>query len=184
MPLQARLAEWLAERRLQTSLPDGVGPGLVVSSFAAPAELRTRGVLDDQLADWLAESYVVAPSLADRPEDLRALTLDVLCRVGLRTRGEPLGLAPDALRQLLDQVFGEGLAANEFELEAMIYRAAAHANAAASGHSGVLTLEDLTAGGLRTQKGDDSGTAVAGPPRPTAPSGQASGPRRDKLAPC
>ncbi len=178
LPLQARFAEWIAERRPQTGAGKGAGPGLAVSSFAPPAELRARGLLDARLAECLEDSYVIAPSLAERPEDLRALTLDVLCRVGLRTRGEPLGLAPDALHQLLDQVFGEGLAANESELETMIYRAAANAQIARPSDSKVLKREDLEAGGLKPEIAAEAAEATRHDAHP------ASGAHRDKLAPC
>ena len=178
LPLQARLAEWLAERQPPSAAGRGAGPGLVVSSFTPPAELRARGLLDSQLAKWLEDSYVVAPSLAERPEDLRALTLDVLCRVGLRTRGEPLGLAPDGLHQLLDQVFGEGLAANESELETIIYRAAAHAQITRPSESRVLSREDLEAGGLKPQIETETAEATRNDAH------LASGAHRDKLAPC
>ena len=173
LPLQQRLATWLSERRLDSGLPDGVGPGLVVSSFATPAELRERGLLDKRLAEWLDECAVVAPTLAERPEDLRALTLDVLCLVGLRTRGEPLGMAPAALNSLVDHLFRHGLEANEAELLALIYRAAAHAQTARSGYSGVLRLQDLEAAGVRPQ-----------PSARDAEAHPAEGAPRDKLAPC
>jgi transcriptional regulator with AAA-type ATPase domain len=173
LPLQQHLADWLAERRLGSGLPDGVGPGLVVSSFAPPAELQRRGLLGAGLSAWLTESCVVAPRLSERPEDLRALILDVLCRVGLRTRGEPLGLAAEGQSELLEQLFGEAFTANDTELDALIYRAAARAQDQRPGHCDVLQLDDLRAAGMRVDSAEG-----------TADGGAVSAPARDKLAPC
>jgi len=97
----------------------------------------------------------------------------MLCQVGLRTRGEPLGLDADAQSRLLDRVFEGAFEANESELEVLLYRAAAHAQATRPNAWQVLNLGDLLAAGLGSESAE-----------PSTDVHTAHDLARDKLAPC
>jgi DNA-binding NtrC family response regulator len=76
--------------------------------------------------------------LASRPEDLRALVLDQLARVGARFRGEPVGVEDRALARLMDHNWP----GNDVELADVLLRAALVARGQR------VTLEDLQAIGF------------------------------------
>ncbi len=63
---------------------------------------------------------MVLPTLVERPEDLRALSLEALARAGLEKDGRPLGLDTSALRLLSDHDWP----GNDRELEDVLSRAA------------------------------------------------------------
>jgi DNA-binding NtrC family response regulator len=94
--------------------------------------------LSRDLSRWLGASEVVLPTLAERPEDLQALALEALSRVGLSLRGEPLGLEPAAMR-LLGEHDWPG---NELEFRARLLSAARRAPGA------VVRVDDLLATGF------------------------------------
>ena len=75
------------------------------------------------------------PALAERAEDLRALALHKLSRIGLRLRGEPYGITLQA-QELLNEY---GWPGNDAELDAVLLRAAL----AAGGDA--ITAEELAA---------------------------------------
>jgi hypothetical protein len=97
----------------------------------------TPGPLDERLGPELAEAIadlaVALPSLAARPEDLRAIALDRLARLGLALQGTPLGIADDALAQLLECPWP----ANDAELDVVLLRTALDARGP------VVTAADL-----------------------------------------
>ena len=84
------------------------------------ASLAAAGALEPSLLRALGERSVALPPLAERSEDLRALALHELSRIGLATRGEPLGLALDAQERL----FSHDWPGNDAELRAVLWRAA------------------------------------------------------------
>jgi len=91
--------------------------------------------LDEHLAAVLEDRRVVLPALAERAEDLRALALHKLSRIGLRLRGEPYGITLQA-QELLNEY---GWPGNDAELDAVLLRAAL----AAGGDA--ITAEELAA---------------------------------------
>jgi DNA-binding NtrC family response regulator len=90
------------------------------------------------LARWLGASELILPTLADRAEDLQALALESLSRVGLSLRGEPLGLEPAAMRLLAEHDWP----GNELEFRARLLSAARRAPGT------VVRAEDLLATGF------------------------------------
>ncbi|EYF07452.1 hypothetical protein [Chondromyces apiculatus] len=99
------------------SLPDDVG--LVVSVPQTPDVLVAAGQMGERLADRLGDRAVALPTLADRGEDLRALSLEQLARLGTRLRGRPLGLDLHALSLILEYPWP----GNDAELAAVLLRA-------------------------------------------------------------
>jgi hypothetical protein len=93
----------------------------VIAVLPAPAiVLVENGQIDPHLADILGDRTVALPSLAERAEDLRALSLQMLTRIGMRMRGRPYGLTLQA-QELLNEHDWPG---NDAELEAVLLRAA------------------------------------------------------------
>jgi DNA-binding NtrC family response regulator len=77
-------------------------------------------LLDEHLAARVAERELTLPTLPERAEDLRALALQQLSRIGMRLRGQPMGLSMEA-QELLNE---HSWPANQIELEAVLWRAA------------------------------------------------------------
>ncbi|MCC6521777.1 MAG: hypothetical protein IT373_03875 [Polyangiaceae bacterium] len=97
--------------------------GIVVTVPTTVDALAAAGRLDLHLADALGDRAVVLPALALRAEDLRALALYMLTRIGLRLRGAPLGLNLRA-QALLNEHLWPG---NDAELESVLTLAALEA---------------------------------------------------------
>lgn len=145
LPLETQ--EFLAHSLASRSSPSGratpLDLGLVVSVIAPVEALVADGRLHPKLADRLGRSLAL-PTLADRPEDLRALTLERLARIGLRLRGEPMGIDARALALFVEH----GWPGNELELEDVLSRAARVASGA------VVTAHDLSASGFSVMPAD------------------------------
>jgi len=103
---------------LAAALPDDTG--LVVAVPRTVDTLVAAGQMSERLADRLGDRAVALPTLADRGEDLRALALDHLARIGARLRGRPLGLDLAALAAVLEHDWP----GNDAELHALLLRAA------------------------------------------------------------
>lgn len=103
---------------LGAALPDDVG--LVVAVPQTVDALVAAGQMSERLADRLGDRAVALPTLADRGEDLRALSLEHLARIGTRLRGAPLGLDLAALSAILEHAWP----GNDAELGAVLLRAA------------------------------------------------------------
>ncbi|WP_437993732.1 hypothetical protein [Sorangium sp. So ce145] len=103
---------------LGAALPDDVG--LVVAVPQTVDALAATGQLSERLADRLGDRAVALPSLSSRAEDLRALALDHLARIGVRLRGRPFGLDLRALQAVLDHPWP----GNDAEMGAVLLRAA------------------------------------------------------------
>ena len=148
MAVQDALAVALSERA-------GAGRGftLVVSSSAPVATLLEQRSLSRALARFLLANAVALPSLAERPEDLRGLVLDRLCKSGVRFDGQTLGIEPRALGILVDHDWP----GNVRELEDVVERAAR----AATGER--VRVADLGAIGA------PAGAESASPARHSAP---------------
>jgi transcriptional regulator with GAF, ATPase, and Fis domain len=112
------------------------GTGVVVSAPSTVDALVALGTLSERLADRLGDRAVALPQLASRAEDLRALTLERLARIGVRLQSRPLGLHPRALMALLEHTWP----GNDAELEATLLRAAL---AAEGDVIGVRELEQI-----------------------------------------
>lgn len=93
----------------------------LIAILPADAEaMLAAGVIDPHFAALFGDRVLSPPRLAERGEDLRALALAELARLGTRLRGEPLGLSLDAQRLVLEY----GWPGNEAELAAVLLRAA------------------------------------------------------------
>jgi len=126
-------------RRASTPLVSSVAkPALFVTLRVPLARLLEEQRISKELGRWLSESEVVLPSLSERAEDLQALALDALSRVGLSERGEPLGIEPAAMRLLAEHDWP----GNELEFRARLLSAARHATGQ------VVRADDLLATGF------------------------------------
>jgi DNA-binding NtrC family response regulator len=96
------------------------GTGVVVSVPATVDALVAVGKMSERLADRLGDRAVALPTLAARPEDLRALAIEHLGRIGVRLQSRPLGLDGRALAALLEHTWP----GNDAELQATLLRAA------------------------------------------------------------
>ncbi|MCC6559109.1 MAG: hypothetical protein IT372_39800 [Polyangiaceae bacterium] len=96
------------------------GVGLVVSVPQTVDALVALGQMSERLADLLGDRAVALPALASRGEDLRALSLEHLARIGTRLRGQPFGLDLRALSAILEYDWP----GNDAELGAVLLRAA------------------------------------------------------------
>jgi hypothetical protein len=123
---------------------------VVASAESLESELMNAR-LDRSLRRALAGPEVRVPALEERAEDLQSIVLSELASVGLRTRGAPLGIAPPALRAVLEHAWP----GNELELRALLGRAVT------SSSGPVLGLDDLLAAGLHPME-------ATKPPPPTA----------------
>ncbi len=107
---------------VQRYIAIAAGPdvGLIVALYATVDALVGQGRIDENLADRLGDRAVALPPFAARAEDLRGLLLDRLARIGERLRGQPMGLAPQALSALTEHEWP----GNDAEMEAVLVRAA------------------------------------------------------------
>ncbi len=121
---------------LGAALPEG--GGIVVSLPATVDALAASGRIVERLADRLGDRTVALPPLATRAEDLRALALEHLARIGIRLGRQPLGLAPRALAVLMEHEWP----GNDAELYATLLRAALAAE------EDVIGVKDLAKAGL------------------------------------
>jgi DNA-binding NtrC family response regulator len=94
--------------------------GVVVSAPATVDTLVASGQLSERLADRLGNRAVALPTLSARSEDLRALAIEHLGRIGVRLQSRPLGLDAHALAALLEHTWP----GNDAELAATLLRAA------------------------------------------------------------
>jgi len=106
------------QRYLAHNLPPDTG--LIAVLPSTPDAMVARRELDEHFADLFADRAIVLPTLAARAEDLRALALHKLSRLGMRLRSRPFGLSLQA-QQLLNEHDWPG---NDVELEATLLRAA------------------------------------------------------------
>jgi DNA-binding NtrC family response regulator len=98
----------------------GLSLGLVATLPEPPERLLEERLLSRALAQFLLPNVLRLPRLVERPEDLRALIMDRLCRSGVRFGGAPLGIEPQALSRLVDYTWP----GNEAELRSVVERAA------------------------------------------------------------
>lgn len=116
--VQNYLGAALAMRRANADEPSDTG--FIVAVPATADTLVGAGRLSERLADQLGDRAVALPDLASRAEDLRALALDYLVRIGMRIRGRPLGVDLPALALLGEHLWP----GNDAELYAVLLRAA------------------------------------------------------------
>jgi transcriptional regulator with AAA-type ATPase domain len=153
LPLQDRIAVELGERARRAESSAIPAAGLVLGVHEQPEALVAAQRLSRSLERLVAQNLLELPRLADRAEDLRAIVLDELAKLGMRLRGRPLGIDAPALRALAEHAFP----GNELELEHLLGRAAA----AASGE--VVTLADLHALGFEVEPFEDDRTTPLPP---------------------
>jgi hypothetical protein len=121
---QIFLAESLAQKRSPAGHTAPLDLTLVVSVPATVDSLVASGKLHPGLADALGDRAVPLPPLSARADDLHALFLDRLARIGIRLKGRPLGADPRALARLVEH----GWPGNEVELDDVLTRAVAIAD--------------------------------------------------------
>lgn len=138
LEIQDLIAQSLARRSLVPSASSVEKIGLIVTLRVPLTRLLEEQRLSRDFARWLGASEVVLPTLAERAEDLQALALESLSRVGLSLRGEPLGLEPAAMRLLAEHDWP----GNELEFRARLLSAARRAPGT------VVRAEDLLATGF------------------------------------
>lgn len=92
---------------------------LVISVPMALEKVADAGELDVRLVEVLGDRTVELPPLAARAEDMRAIIVDRLARLGVRLQGRPMGLDPRALSHLIEHAWP----GNEVELEDVLTRA-------------------------------------------------------------
>jgi len=119
-----------AQRFLATLLSTGDGlqegdapldVALLVSVPMSLEMLVEAGELDSRLARTLGDRMVELPPLSARAEDMRAIIVDRLARLGVRLQGRPMGLDPRALGHLIEHAWP----GNDLELEDVLTRAIA-----------------------------------------------------------
>jgi transcriptional regulator with AAA-type ATPase domain len=98
----------------------------LIVSVPMPLEMLVEaGELDSRLAAALGDRRIELPPLAARAEDMRAIIVDRLARLGVRLQGRPMGLDPRALARLIEHAWP----GNEVELDDVLTRAIAIADA-------------------------------------------------------
>jgi transcriptional regulator with GAF, ATPase, and Fis domain len=128
---------------------------LLVAAVREPIEACVaEGRLVGEFAAALGDRLILLPPLAARPEDIRALALDHLARVGLAYRGAALGLADDALALLVEHPWP----LNDRELELALHRAVQLARAP------LVTAADLRRAGFAAPEVSAQGQSSIPPP--------------------
>jgi DNA-binding NtrC family response regulator len=141
LPLAAQdaLAVALSERPSHENAAGSASSFTLVASLPrASGELLEQRHLSRALARFLIPNAAALPALVDRPEDLRGLVLDALCKSGVRFDGQTIGIEPRALSALVDHTWP----GNARELLSVVERVA-HT---ASGER--VRLSDLEAAGF------------------------------------
>lgn len=98
----ATLLSALVRHKTARALDATPAMGLVLAWHQPPGADAATAIRDDLLSLFPAETRVDIPSLADRPEDLRALIYDRTARLGAILHGKPIGVEPSALAVLLE----------------------------------------------------------------------------------
>jgi transcriptional regulator with AAA-type ATPase domain len=115
--------------------------GLIVGVPSTVDALVAANKLDERLADTLGDRAIALPTLAMRSEDLRALALNELVKLGVGLRGAPLGLDLRAQARLAEHAWP----GNDAELRSVLVRAALVAR------GDVIREADLDASGFNTK---------------------------------
>jgi hypothetical protein len=132
------LAASLSQRVSPSGAASPLDVALIVSVNATVDALVAAGRVSAPLADWLGDRAVALPALVSRAEDIRALALDHLARLGVRMRGDPLGIDERALAALIEHDWP----GNDIEFGDVLLRCAG----AAQGPR--ITAEDLASIGF------------------------------------
>jgi hypothetical protein len=139
--VQEHIVLALSRRSGHTLRSSILPPRLVISANEPLSQLEASGRILRALSRWLGDAELALPGLQERAEDLRALVLDVVARVGLKRNGVPLGIEPHALYLLVEHRWP----GNELELEDVLTRAAAFSAGPA------VSAEDLSRAGFRPE---------------------------------
>jgi hypothetical protein len=153
---QASLTAWLT--RPSTSFPESLGDSVHVPpcrvllsfGFAKDRAPIPKDVLP-ALTTLLPRAPVLLPELHERPEDLRALVLDILARTASGQASEPLSIDRQALQHVLDYEWP----GNEDELRDALHRAAAMCK------GGQIRTADLRTCGFSWADAEESPAGVA-----------------------
>jgi hypothetical protein len=121
---QKFIARALTERRSPAGHSVPLDVSLIVTVSTTVDVLVATGRLDPSLADRLGDRAVPLPPLSARAEDLRALVGDRLARLGVRMRGQAMGIDPRALGRFVEHSWP----GNDIELDDVLTRAVAIAD--------------------------------------------------------
>ena len=121
---QKLLTAAIADKRPLEEGDEPVDVALVVGVPMPVERFAEVGELDPKLAALVGRRVIELPPLAARAEDLRAIIVDRLARIGVRLKGRPMGLDPRALARLIEHAWP----GNELELEDVLTRAIAVAD--------------------------------------------------------
>jgi len=157
-PVQEFIAASLAERVSPSGAATPLDVALAVSVDATVDVLVASGRVCTALADWLGDRAVAIPALSARGEDLRAMALDRLARLGASLKGGPQGIDDRALAMLLEHEW----MANELEFRDVMLRAALVSRGRR------MTADDLLAAGFPGQADRQDATGRASPSTPPA----------------
>jgi len=132
---QSILLRAMARHTTAPTVETTAGLGLVLAWHQTEARTETLLPHADLLRLFPAETRIEIPSLAERPEDLRAIIYDRTARLGVTLHGRPMGVEPSVLAALLEYDWP----LNDLELDATL-----HALVLAT-TSNALSLEALDA---------------------------------------
>jgi hypothetical protein len=155
LPLEAQrlIADALAQGEDSTR-PTSVSPLGLIAVVREPVEgLVQKGKLERRLARALDSAAIPLPAVAERAEDLRAMVLDHLSELGIRLRGDPLGIDAEGLRLIMEHTWP----GNELELASTLLLAARLAPGQ------LVSAEDLGRAGLELPRAPASGEPAALP---------------------
>lgn len=151
---QAAITNWLTKSVASTrDVADDkyVPPCRLLLSFATRDRTLIPVNVLPALTTLLPRVPIALPQLRDRPEDLRAIVLDVLSRSVDHRDGAPLGIERQALQYILDYDWP----GNEDELRSALHRAASVSQ------TPQLRAADLRACGFRWAESAEVGTPMA-----------------------
>jgi DNA-binding NtrC family response regulator len=103
--VQRMLARALAEKRALRVASGSAYPveaRLIVTARRSLEQLMTAGVLTAELGRWLEPAATLVPPLRERREDIESLVLKALDQCARAWGRHVLGVAPDALRALIE----------------------------------------------------------------------------------
>jgi transcriptional regulator with AAA-type ATPase domain len=142
LEVQRLMANALAHAEAPTRTASVPPLGLIAAVREPVEALVQRGKLERRLARALDSPAIRLPAVAERAEDLRAMVLDHLSELGIRLRGDPLGIDAEGLRLIMEHTWP----GNELELASTLLLAARLAKGK------LVTAEELGRVGLELPK--------------------------------
>jgi hypothetical protein len=150
---QQDLSRWLGDAS------SGPRIGCILVAHGSLRDLVARRLLDESFARRFGSCETKIPPLCERSEDLRAMILDRVARLGLSLRGEPFAIDDAVLDELLNYEWP----GNESELESVLQLLVQDAM------ESLVHLSDLEAIGFSAGSPRADEPASAHPPRVQRP---------------